>query len=206
MNNMPEYSFSEAKPLIKEGDILLFRSGSFPSAGWWITGLSGGIHSHVGIASISSGDLTIIEQKEFKGGREVILKSQVKGNIIDVYRVPPEVTVYENGEWIKKYFTDDVAHAVTSEARKVTGTPYNWYNIFSIYGDYLPGYRMIFRTKNGVDEISFAKICSQLLSYCFRKAYTDLVPNLRDVKTKPNDIACSALAFPMFTINDGKTD
>lgn len=200
MNNPPIYKFDEARDYIQEADILLFRAGAFPSAGWWITGLSGGIHSHVALASRSSGDLTLIEQKEFTGGREVILKSQTKNTIIDVYRVAPTITILENGKWVTKAFTKDVAHGVTSVARAITGAPYSWYNIWEIYKSNFPGYRMIFRTKNGKDEISQAKICSQLVSYSYRMQYADLIPNLRDSKTKPNDIACSAIAFHMFSI------
>ena len=200
--NIPIYTFSEAKKHIKEADILLFRAGDFPSAGWWITGLSGGIHSHVGLASLSSGDITIIEQKEFKGGREVILKSQIKDSTIDVYRISPKITVRKDGKWVEKTFNEDIAHNVTSRARKITGEAYNWTNIWKIYKSYLPVYRMIFREKNGEDKVSKAKICSQLVSYSFREEYVDLVPNLRDEKTKPNDIACSAIAFPVFSIRD----
>ena len=86
-------SYKEARKLIQEADVLLFRSDKFPSISWLISTYTSGLHSHAAIASWDGDSLDCVEIREFKGGRSVRLSSQVKqfSGQIDVFRAMPQI-------------------------------------------------------------------------------------------------------------------
>lgn len=191
--------FSKAKPLIKEGDVLLFHAGGFLSIGWFITGVTRGQYSHVGIASWKTGQLTIIEQKEFKGGREVLLESQIfPWTKVDVYRA--------RHVWTRaglKEFSPEVAECVSQTARSITGKKYGWKNIWDIYKQYLPFYRYFVKRVSDDLEDADIFVCSTNVSNSYRVCFVDLVPNLSDKRTTPDDLARSPVLEFQFRI-EGK--
>ena len=195
----------EAKMHIKEADVLLFRASGF--IGRAITAYTGGIHSHVGLVHVDY-DLYCVEQREFKGGRSVLLRKQVDRHPkkIDVYRADACIhvpTVKWDGKvsikWDEKEFTDKLAREVVDIALGMTGDDYGWRNIWEIAKYYLPGIRLLRRPKSDLNEAK-AYVCSTLVTYSFRKIYEDPCPNLSDTRTTPADIAQSALFHYLFTI------
>lgn len=201
--------YEDAIREIQTGDVLLFKAPPFPSIGWWITQYTGGKHSHVGLAKRDGEHVYCVEQREFKGGRAVNLKTQVDQNPcrIDVYRPKKEVIAWEssddNGFSVKnvKYtFTSDIANAIIDTAMELTGTEYGWKNIWEIFKGYVPIGRLIYSRKNGDDDIAKAYVCSTLVTYAYRINFLDPCPNLRDAKTKPADLAQSSLLDYLFTI------
>lgn len=194
--------FQEAKSLIKEGDVLLFRSSGFPSIGWLVSSITGGNYSHVGIASVSNGEPSIIEFREFGGSREVTLESQITKEGIDIYRFSPKITVWKADEekWVTKEFTEEKGKCITRQARRLTGKGYGWLTIWKIYKAYLPFFRILKKRKNGDDLTTTNYVCSTLVSYSSRMCYADVCPNLPDDRTTPADISQSAVLFPILRI------
>ena len=195
--------YEDACKLINEADVLLFQAKGFIGKG--ITAYTGGKHSHTGLAHWDNDRLYCVEQREFKGGRSVTLESQVKGSTIDVYRASPLVTKPDNiGEdhvdWTLARFNEEKAKKVTSTALSLTGQPYGWKNIWEIFKGYAPGFRLMYRPKNGDDTLSQAYVCSTVVTYSYRINYADPCPNLSDARTTPADIAQSALFHYLFTI------
>lgn len=209
MNKEIFLDYDDAIKQIQTGDVLLFKAPPFPSVGWGITQYTGGKHSHVGLAKRDGEHVYCVEQREFKGGRAVNLKTQVDQNPsrIDVYRPKSEFVSWESDKnedfsvkKVKYTFTNEVAEHIIDTAMDLTGTDYGWKNIWEIFKGYCPGYRLIYRRKNGDDEISKAYVCSTLVTYAYRINFIDPCPNLRDSKTKPSDLAQSMLFDYIFTI------
>lgn len=196
--------FDEAQGMLQEADVLLFRAGSFPSIGWWITRYTGGKHSHVAIAHKDGRDWYCVEQREFKGGRSVLLKGQAKKypSVIDVYRAPPFIMLPDESGWHKLELDEQRKNDISRTALEITGQPYGWSNIWGIFKGYAPGFRLFRGRKNGDEEISQAYVCSTTASYSYRIHYADPCPNLKDDRTSPSDIAQSALFHYMFTIGE----
>ena len=201
-------TYDKAREYIKEGDILLFRAGKFPSFGWWITSYTRGLHSHAAIAHWDGDRLYCVEMREFKGGRSVTLRSQVveSPGVIDVYRVMPNITVPEVNDdgsvnWTEKSFSDDVANNVTATALEWAGKPYRWLNIWNLFKGYAPFFRFLNRSKPDNNIPADGHVCSTLVASAYRKHYIDLCPNLSDVRTTPADLAQSSMINYIFTIN-----
>lgn len=219
--------YTQARELIREGDVLLFRHQprehwySLPNVGWLIARYSGGIHSHAGIASWNKGRLKCVEFREWRGGRSVMLSSQIVEHPfkIDVFRPVSQITypvatepekVCENrngrGLSIKSFtksFDYATAEKVTAEMDKLTGLPYGWKIIWQIAKSYLPFLRLA--EKNVKDDSpKNIYVCSTALAYAFRKHYVDPIPYLADSATTPADLARSPLFHYLFTIGDLK--
>ena len=197
--------YNQARTLIQEADVLLFRAGKFPSAGWLITSYTGGIHSHVGLAHWDNHRVYCVEQREFKGGRSVLLSRQAQCNHIDVFRASPVIwtpIVNDTVQWVEKKFTSDVANNITDMALSLTGTDYGWRTIFEIGKGYMPFYRLVYKSKNGDETISRAYVCSTLVTYTYRTYYEDPCPNLNDTRTTPGDLAQSALFSYIFSLGE----
>lgn len=191
-------SYNEAMPLLREADVLLFRNPGFPSIGWAICAYTKGIHSHVGMVSLSCGDPMLIEQREFKGGRSVSLETQINSHGIDVYRICPKITLPDG---TNLEFSDDTALAITSTARHITGKPYGWNNIWGIFKTYAPFIRLLYAGKESSDDKEAnAFVCSTVVAHSYRRHFTDLCPTLPDDVTTPSDLPRSGLLRYMFTI------
>lgn len=199
--------YNQARPLIQEGDVLLFRAGSFPGVGWWISKYTSGLHSHAAIASWDGGKLDCVEVREFKGGRSVRLSSQVKlfPNKIDVFRAMPEISYekFEDGEIVKyhKVLGQERRHAITQTMRDLTGQPYGWRLIWKIMKGYAPFMRLAPGNYKD-DDKSDIFICSSAVNYSYRINYVDPCPYLADMSTKPADLARSSLFYYQFTIGE----
>lgn len=204
-------TLEQAKLLIQEGDVLLFRSPPFPAIGWWITRYTGGLYSHVGLAHWDNQVLYCVEQREFLGGRSVTLESQIKDNPgrIDVFRAKPKVfypTVHMDSDKPKVVYetrnlTYEVKRQVVETGLRMTGDSYGWQNIWGIFKGYAPFARIILNKPPIDDSVdSHAYVCSTLVAHSYRKHYSDPCPNLNDDRTTPDDISRSALFDYLFTI------
>ena len=194
--------------LLQEADVLLFRHGTFPSFGWFISKYTGGVHSHAALISISQHSQTpmCVEFREMKGSRSVALNSQLEG-AVDVFRLSPSITTGKMDPSTKKVLynmkelTPEIQYQITDTAKDLTGLPYGWKIIFNIGKSYLPFVRLFYNQptidKNGHCDIF---VCSTFVSYCIRKNYIDLIPYLPDEITKPADLAKSPYLNYMFTI------
>lgn len=206
----------EARLLIQEADVLLFRGKGFFSKLIQRAGESD--YSHVALASWYNGSraaslLEVTEFREGKGGRTVNLmsayKTHLEQGLIDVYRVnkPLYKTFYNlQTKKVEKVAIDFNAKGVTRYMRNLTGLPYGWQRIWWIAKNKLAGIRWFANVDNIDDDnssIDISKIypvCSTAVAACFSKHGYDLTPNRADEFMEPSDIARSALLNYLFTL------
>ena len=203
--------FKNAVSQLHEADMLLFKGTGFIGKG--ISFYSGGKYSHAAIVHFDNGKPYCVEQREFRGGRSVLLKSQVDDypGQIDVYRAMPIIqkstTSFVDGKLVTKWTSHQLGDIrkkeITDLALSLTGQPYSWKNIWKFCLRFLPFIRLsqIHKTgENGDDDIPDSFVCSTVLTYCYRKVYADPCPHLSDVKTSPSDLGKSFLFSYVFTL------
>ena len=204
---MNPIKYDQAKELIKEGDILLFRGSGV--IGFLIKRYTGGVHSHVALAHKDGDVLECVEFREFMGGRSVSLKSQVDSSPlnIDVFRPVKSISYEEmdaegNTKLIEKNYTEETASAMTEDIIRWTGQPYGWSNIWKMFLRFIPGARLFQQNIND-DEVAKAKVCSTAVTVALRRNFMDPVPYLADDRVSPADLARSPILQYLFTI-DGR--
>ena len=204
---MNPIKYDQAKELIKEGDILLFRGSG--TIGFLIKRYTGGLHSHVALAHKDGDVLECVEFREFMGGRSVSLKSQVDNSPlnIDVFRPVKSISYEEmdaegNTKLIEKNYTEETASAMTEDIIRWTGQPYGWSNIWKMFLRFIPGARLFQQNIND-DEVAKAKVCSTAVTVALRRNFMDPVPYLADDRVSPADLARSPILQYLFTI-DGR--
>jgi len=205
--------YSQAKPLINEGDVLLFSGDNLVSR--FIKRASEGDYSHVGVASWHNGDkvnglLECVEFTEKAGGRSVNLETylNVDSRRIDVYRPIPHFS-----KWV---FNPDTltaelqrvrfdGKAVTNRMRRMTALPYGWKRIWWIFLNKVPILRLFFGIEsitvdeNGDEDVIYP-VCSTSLADAFAKKAGDLVYHRSNQWTEPSDIARSTRLNYLFTL------
>lgn len=204
---MNKIKYAQAKELIQEGDILLFRGSGI--IGTLIKRYTGGVHSHVALAHKDGDILECVEFREFMGGRSVSLKSQVDNAplSIDVFRPVKSISYEEmdangNVTLIEKKYTIETASAMTEDIIRWTGQPYGWSNIWKMFLRFIPGARLFQQNIND-DEVAKAKVCSTAVTVALRRNFMDPVPYLADDRVSPADLARSPILQYLFTI-DGR--
>lgn len=208
--------YNEARPLIKEADVLLFRGQGCISN--IIQRAGDGIYSHVGLASWHNhvGLDSILEITEFRegyGGRTTSLfrayKNDINDGIIDVYRAStPIKKLYfnPNTKLIEVIHINFNARAVTNYMRNLTGLPYGWSRIWWIATHKMFGFRLFYNknvdsddsVKLDVDKIY--PVCSTAVAACFSSIGYDLIPHKSDEWTEPSALSRSAHLNYLFTI------
>jgi hypothetical protein len=208
--NKTSVLFSQAKSLIKEGDILLFRTrGIVP---FLIRRAGEGQYSHVAIASAhrtrGSFFWECVEFREGSGGRSVLLERQVilHDGLIDVYRpISPRINISFSSETgkVSETRTKFNGREVTKRMRRMTGLPYGWKRLWWIAKHKLFGLRLLYSMSEVTDDSivdDIYPVCSTAIAACFRKAGFDLVKNRSDQATEPSDIARSTSLQYLFTL------
>jgi len=209
MNKKTRLSYKDAEPLIREGDVLLFRGRSWIS--FFIGRAGETAYSHVGLASWVRNGQDILECIEFReggGGRSSNLERQVQKypSIIDVYRPIPRWSHWEfdsknqNAVLIHRSFD---GRAVTHTMRHLTGLPYGWRRLWWIAKHKLAGLRLLFSTKHLMhDEVGdvIYPVCSTAVAYSFNANGYDLIHNRGDSWTEPGQIAESTRLSYLFTL------
>ncbi len=209
--NLP---FEEAKPLIDEADVLLYRGQGWMSYFIRKSGLSPYTHVSVaswinGRANTSKGILECVEFREGSGGRAVNLGQEVikYPGQIDVYRITPHCTEWEfkRTEGKFKLHKDKFnPKAITDTMRMMTGLPYGWKRIWWLAKHKMIGFRLFTDVESlRCDEVGDVvyPVCSTTISYSFNKYGSDLIKNMSDEWTEPADIARSARLSYLFTLD-----
>lgn len=211
MNQINFLKFEEAKHLLQEGDVLLFRGNGIISNLIKIAGE--GNYSHVAIASnIENGDWEAVEFREWFGGRTINLENYVlysinKKTFIDVYRsidfysclrFDPEKKEIISNRW---KFNGKL---VTKCMRKLTGLPYSYKRIWIILKIKLFKIhllRNLERITNDLptDEIIYP-VCSTVVAHCFAINNCVLLKNKSDQWMEPSDISKSPRLNYLFTL------
>jgi len=202
--------FAQAKELLHEGDILLFRGSGIAS--FFIQRASEGEYSHVGVASChgtNGGKMwECVEFREWKGGRVVNLERYVKQHSgrIDVYRpvsskkslsYDPETNI------VREVETGFNGKGVTNIMRRMTGLPYGWKRILWIAQHKIAFLRLFYSMDSVVDDSTkdpVYPVCSTALAYANSRVNYDILHHRADKATEPSDFARSPLTHYLFTL------
>lgn len=213
MSNKLYLPYEEAKPLINEADVLLFRGNSFYSKFLRIS--SDSPYTHVGIASFHNGHekkdavLECVEFHEKYGSRASNLETynRIDKREIDVYRPVPHRIVIDYDAETKQTVERVIelnAKAITHDFREATGLPYGWYRIWRIALHKMAVSRIFYDPSSTADDTPIKDmiypVCSTALAHFFSKHEYDLVTNKSDEWTEPGYIAMSPLLQYLFTI------
>jgi len=206
MNKLIYMEYEQARNLIKEADVLLFRGRGLVAR--FIGRAGEGVHTHVAVASWHGNSLECVEFREWKGGRTVNLSIQVEKNngYIDVYRPLSSIhyPVLVGNEIIYSLANLD-PYKITNCMRDMTGLPYGWKRIWLIAKHKMPFVRFFYdigSVTKDLGEILYP-ICSTAVAHCFSKNYYDLVKNRADQWTEPADISRSSILSYLFTLKIG---
>lgn len=203
--------YAEAKLLLNEGDILLFRGQGLIST---LIGLATDTpYSHVGIASWINGEDSLwmcVEFREGKGGRSINLENEVK-------RLPEQIDVYRPAEMFDSYVFDKETKRVkklqrvfdgkkvTRIMQKATGLPYSFKRVWWMTKRKLIIFRLFkkYFEKDLIDdkmkEMVFP-VCSTVVAHAFNANGYDLINNRSDEASEPGDIAKSTRTNYLFTL------
>lgn len=218
MNNQLILPYSTAKPLIKEGDVLLFRGRGLVS--FLIQKFNMSPYSHVGVASWHNfksgsldGILECVEFREWKGGRTIVLDRYIQNmpNIIDVYRPVPFFSAVKMDKELKTYTVRKRFNGrlVTRTMRMMTGLPYGWPRIWWLVKYNLPLFKLFYSykdfTNDALKDVIYP-VCSTAVSYAFNRHRYDLINNKGDNWMQPGDIAQSPRLNYLFTIGEYDLD
>lgn len=210
MENWLNVEFKKAETLLREGDVLLFRGKGMIS--WFIRKWTGGLHTHVGLASKTHNIWECVEFREFKGGRAVSLESQVNimSGQIDVFRPNSDMMVtYFDGLKIIREHKKYSGSTATNIMRKMTGLPYGYRRIWEIAKSKIFGLRMLSSYNMDDKEGTFVyPVCSSATAHCVRRGYlpyddnyfVDPIKWKNDNETTPSDLAGSCIFNYLFTL------
>lgn len=202
-------SFNDARSLIQDADVLLFRGSSYVSS--LLKWAGRGSYSHVELAGWNGEYLESCGYKEMATARCTSVRHAVntQPGLIDVYRISHAISVpvYNQVEKkvdnIKFVLTADVKQRIIGEMRELTGNSYSWRTIWNLAKYHIPLLRFFSRVS--LDDkcdnpAKLAMVCSTSVAFCIRKHFTDLIPNLSDWQVAPSDLARSPLLSYLFTL------
>lgn len=209
--NFNTLKFEEAKHLLEEGDVLLFRGNGLISNLIKIAGV--GNYSHVAVASnIGNGDWEAIEFREWFGGRAINLENYVLDSFnnktsIDVYRSIACYSTLEYDKVEKKVHSSILAFdgkKVTKCMRKLTGLPYSYKRIWIILKIKLFKLHVLKNLEQitndlPTDDIVYP-VCSTATSHCFSINKFKLLKNKSDEWMEPSDISKSPRLNYLFSL------
>lgn len=208
MKNFVYVPYDQAKLLIQEGDVLLFRGQKWYS--FLIKRITQSLYSHAALASWHNGDNGLLEVVEFHlktGGvaRNLDNTAKAKPGIIDVYRPSPwrcDVE-YSHDNGILTKVSDYDGKEVTTTMRELTALPYSLSRIGILARGYMFGLRLFNNIKSISDDTVqpfMSHVCSTSVAYSMNVNGYDLVKNKADLRTEPGDLASSPLLNYLFTI------
>jgi hypothetical protein len=204
--------YAEARLLIKEADLLLYRGNAWYS--WFIKKATHGEYSHIGLASWHNGkkERAILETVEFHGYRGGGVTTKMSNLFpkfskqIDIYRCSHICQKLLFDPKINKVVTT-CTHLqnkdITNTMRSLTGLPYGWKRIWWTIKRNLALFRFFYNledlTYDSCQPIIYP-VCSTAIAYSFNKNNFDLISQRSDSWTAPSDISTSPLVHYLFTI------
>lgn len=181
--------YAEARELIRDGDVLLFKArGPVAAVIRWGTRSE---FSHAALAVWmrlgGTGErdrLMLVESRERRGCRMIPLSSAVKSGARISWFAPRE----GDGRIDRR--------PIVAAAIDRLGAPYGWWSIVRDAFGRLPLLSLVWRRRQySTDDLEDPGVrvkCSTLVALAWRAAGVDLVPNLADRSTDPGDLARSA--------------
>jgi len=177
MPDLIHQPLAQAAANIADGDLLLYRSqGLIAKAGR-------GQYSHAAKVARWGDDLFVIDTRMFYGGDIRLLSTDVRNH-------PGQIDVYgANAQSLPSY--DPLA--TINYMRELVDRPYGWWSLAKAALLHLPLVRLLVRPNlNDRHFDDHPPFCSQFVAMAERFAGgVDVVPNLADKLTEPNDLARS---------------
>ena len=184
-----KFPYACARPLIENGDLLLFRNGGL------IPWASEGPYSHAAIALWRGGVLALAESREWLGSRVVTLSSQIRKypGAIDVYRPLCNSAIRDRAA--------DLAFRQAGHGYAYGGIV--WASLLRLPLLRAIAERFIDRLDPWAEPNSdwySPKFCSQAVLWCFRRASQTFNPivGLSDRYCTPNHLSHSPSFKQMF--------
>ncbi len=176
--------YSEIRPLIRDGDLLLFRRRG------WIAAAGRGWHSHAAKAAWWGKDLFLLEVLQFAGGRAVRLSTQVRQwpGRYDLYTVNPSCRwpMYDRAE-------------ATRYMKLYCGCDYGYWSLAMAALLHLPVVRRWINPEK--EDRERPPFCSHACAMADRVGGgVDPVKHLADRLTEPADLARSPFYRYRFTL------
>lgn len=172
--------YAAARHEIKTGDVIAFRGRGLIAAA--IRWFSRGSYTHVGLAVWVESRLMLLESREFKGVRLVMLRREIEGADVAWFR-PNNFVTFDVMAGIR-----DIAWALEN-----AGTGYNYLGILRYAYRVVPKWLRWVLPSAQTDDLSYGnRFCSEFVSAHYRNAGVDLRPDLVDSETSPAELCASA--------------
>jgi len=185
MNKRP-VCYRLARPTIRDGDVLLFRSRR-RLVSRLIAKAGRSEYSHAGMAAWWNHRLMCLDTIQGQGGRAVLLSNLVRES-------PGRIDIYgTNGEAFNR-------KAAVGAMIEITGRRYGWWSLLRTALVHLPVARLFAHPDTDDMANGSLPVCSQAVARALRAGGVDPVPNLADRATEPSDLARSAFLRYRFTL------
>jgi len=177
-----------ARPTIRDGDLLLFRSGRRLMSRL-IARAGRSEYSHAGMAAWWNSRLMCLDTIQGQGGRAVLLSNLVR-------EFPGQIDIYAT-----KTIGEPFDRRAAVEAMiEVTGRRYGWWALARAALFHLAVVRLFVRPNTEDTADGSLPFCSQAVARALRAGGVDAVPNLADAGTEPSDLARSAFLRYRYTL------
>lgn len=143
--------------------------------------VTGGTVTHVGLAAWWGESLLVIESREWRGGRAVLLSGQIPADGVIVLRAAEPIDPQRAAEALR--------WAIGS-----TGAGYSYRGVVR----FLRRVGLPLSEPEDDRRDRGARFCSELVSAVLRRAGIDPCPGLRDSETSPADLARSGALRPLW--------
>ena len=181
--------YTDARPLIRDGDPILWRidrqQWTKPS-NLLIARIGGSDYVHAGMAVWRGDELNLVHTRQWRGGHEVPLEKVVRG---------------WPGQWdVFRPHQPYDSRKAADEMVKVIGRKYGWGNLF------LSALRHTWITSRFLPPLTddslngSAPFCSQAVSHACWAGGRDPRPNAADIATEPGHLADPTFAEYLFTL------
>ena len=181
--------YSDARPEIRDADLLLFRRGGRFARLIAVAGRSGYVHA--AMAGWWKDRLMCVEMTA-GGGRAQLLSNLVR-------RWPGAIDVYRANVGRRRFSRKAALGAMID----ITGRRYGWGNLLRAAFLHLPVFRFLVAPETDDAAGGGVPFCSQAVATADRAGGVDPVPNLADRLTEPGDLARSKFYAYRFTLIDG---
>lgn len=191
--------YSQAKPLLRDADLLQFRVKGLNPIGRLISLIGRSPYSHTACVALVNDHVECLEVREFWGGRITDLAWQVEqfGGQIDVFRPSPEY-VSTNAEGVTARYFLDTKGVVRTIRPLCRPREYGYLSVLAM----APLIRWCFPMCCD-DKVAsgYPPYCAEVYAYGIRMNFVDPVPMLPDHRTEPGDLTRSPLlANYLFTL------
>jgi hypothetical protein len=187
MSELTLVRYSDARPQIRDADLLLFRRRSRMARFIAVAGRSQYVHA--ALAGRWKDRLMCVEMS-FSGGRAQLLSNLVARwpGVIDVYQANAVRSRFSRGKTLRAMIG-------------ITGARYGWANLLRAALLHLPACRFLAQPETSdLAKSAWPPFCSEAVALADRQGGVDPVPNLADRLTEPGDLARSSFYQYQFTL------